>query len=498
MNQYQQQTKVTLPDAVASDNARRQTVPSSSGNLLTAALASGKVQLILVAGITLFAALLRFYKLGAWSFWGDEILSVVNIDDGFNYNILRQSLGLSLIQVAISKLGVTEWSARLAPALIGVFSIPILYLPIRRVTGSAVALLAVLFLALSPWHLYWSQNARYYTLLLLFYTLALLTFFIGVEEDRPLYLLLSLLFLGLAARESLLALFLAPVLGAYMLLLVLLPFQKPPSFRHLPRLGLLLVPLLLFAVIFAWPYLRNLPAWFRGFGRVNNSPIWIAAGVIYYVRLVTVCFAAGSAIYLITRKPRDRSARVGLLLILSAVIPVAALMLLSTFHYTANRYVFITLVSWLLLAAIGIDALIRHTTDRARWLAVAALLLLLIDPLGEALLYYNYQNGNRDDWRAAFAYVEERMAPGDRVVVSHQQLAGYYLGLNTAPFSRIDLSQLHDANSTTWLIEDLTVAELHPEAYHWLRNEAQLVAVFDVSVQARIYLLRVYRYGPAP
>ena len=56
--------------------------------------------------------------------------------------------------------------------------------------------------------------------------------------------------------------------------------------------------------------------------------------------------------------------------------------------------------------------------------------------------------------------------------------------------------ELAGAQETTWFIEDMTVGELHPEAYHWLRNEAQLVAVFDVYVQVRNYLLRVYRYGP--
>lgn len=491
MNQLKQ--NMTANDAGA---AHAQTMSPPAGAALTTSLSSRKVRLLLLAGITLIAALLRFYKLGAWSFWGDEILSVVNIEDGFNYNLLRQSLGLSLIQVAIGRLGVSEWTARLAPALIGIVSIPILYFPIRKIAGSAAALLTMLFLALSPWHLYWSQNARYYTLLLLFYTLALLTFFVGVEEDRPLYLLLSLLFLGLAARESLLALFLVPILGAYLLLVALLPFQKPPSFRRLPRLALLLLPLLIFAIIFAWPYLRHLPAWFRGFGRVNNSPTWIAAGVIYYVRLAIVCFAAATAVYLLTLKRRDRRARIGLLLGVNAALPVAALMLLSTFHYTANRYAFITLVSWLLLAAIGVVELVRHTTNGKRWLAAGALLLLLLDPLSEAALYYRYQNGNRDDWRTAFAYVQENMAPGDRVVVPHQQLAGYYLRQDTLPFSRFDLSQFDDAQHTTWLIEDLTVVELYPEAYQWLRNEAQLVAMFDVSVQARTFVLRVYRYSP--
>ena len=56
-----------------------------------------------------------------------------------------------------------------------------------------------------------SQNARFYTLLLLFYSLALLAFLIGLEENPPAYLLFSLGLLGPAARERLLALWPYPL-----------------------------------------------------------------------------------------------------------------------------------------------------------------------------------------------------------------------------------------------------------------------------------------------
>lgn len=447
------------------------------------------------------SVILRFYKLGAWSFWGDEMLSVAGIEDGFNFNIIRKSLALTLIELSVNRLGVSEWSARLVPALIGVVSVPVLYFPIRKMLGRAVGLLSVLLLAISPWHLYWSQNARFYTLLMLFYVLALLLFYLGLEHDRPFYLLGSVLFLGLAARESLLALFLVPVLGSYLLLVAVLPVEKPAGFSRLRRFGILLIPGLLVAAYFAWPYITHLPEWFRGFSRVNNSPIWLAAGMAYYVRLSTVCMAAGGAAFLLLRRRGGLRLRAGLLLAVSVLLPLLLLMVLSTFHYSANRYVFVTLPSWLILAAVGGVELFRTANNAAngldpRWLAVGALLFLLVDPLGEAALYFQYQNGNRDDWRSAFAYINARRAPEDRVVAPQREVAEYYLGERASHFAQIDLAQIEAAEQTVWFVENMNAADLYPDVIQWVQREAELRRVFDVAVQARTFKMRVYRYIP--
>lgn len=472
--------------------------------IINSAFSTTHVQVVLLAAVTLLAAALRFYKLGAWSFWGDEILSVAEVNDGFNFNIIRKSLALTLIELSITWLGVSEWSARLVPALIGVVSVPVLYFPIRKMLGRAVGLLSIVLLALSPWHLYWSQNARFYTLLMLFYALALLLFYLGLEGDRPLYLLGSVLFLGLAARESLLALFLVPVLGSYLMLVIVLPVKKPAGFSHLRRLSVLLIPGLLVAAYFAWPYMTTYRLdWLQGFSRTNNPPIWLAAGVAYYVRLSTVCMAAGGAAFLLLRRKGDRRQRAGLLLSVSALLPLLLLMVLSTFHYSANRYVFATLPSWLILAAVGGVELLRWTANNARngldprWLAAGALLFLLVDPLGEAALYFQYQNGNRDDWRAAFAYIDARRAPEDRVVAPQRELAEYYLGERASHLAQIDLAQIEAGEQTVWFVENLNAAELYPDVVRWLKREAELRGVFDVSVKARTFTMRVYRYVPS-
>lgn len=441
--------------------------------------------------IILIATLLRFYKLGEWSFWGDELITVERTNDGLFYKgVSLIALSRALTWLSLNVLETNEWSARLPAALAGIAAIPLLYFPTRRIFGPLTALLAVLLLALSPWHLYWSQNARFYTVLLLFYTLALLTFYIGIEEDRPIYLLLSLLFLGVAMMERLSALLLMPVIIAYLLVIVLLPGEKPVGLR-LRSLAILFAPGLIGGLILALPYLRDPARWWSTMGWINNNPLWIFAGVVYYIGIPTICIGGISGLYFLGRKERGP-----LLMILGAIIPWLAVMIISLFQYTANRYVFVALPCWLILAALGAKELLLHTQKNARLLAASVVAILLLAPLSENLLYYKYQNGNRDDWKSAFAYIRQQKAPDDLVFVPIRSLGEYYLQEEVIKLETVDITQLPATAQKIWFIEDSHVAAKWPQHLAWFRTNAMQVAQMDVHVQARNYKMRVYLYDP--
>ncbi|MCB0189688.1 MAG: glycosyltransferase family 39 protein, partial [Caldilineaceae bacterium] len=405
--------------------------------------------------------------------------------------------GVSLIAVSriltwlsLNVLETNEWSARLPAALAGIAAIPLFYFPTRRIFGPWTALLAILLLALSPWHLYWSQNARFYTVLLLFYTLALLTFYIGIEEDRPSYLLLSLLFLGLAMMERLSALLLMPVIVAYLLVIVLLPGEKPAGLR-LRNLVILFAPGLIGGLVLALPYLRDPARWWSTMGWINNSPFWIFAGVVFYIGIPTICIGGISGLYFLARKERAP-----LLMILGAVVPWLAVMVISLFQYTANRYVFVALPCWLILAALGAKELFQHTEKSARLLTTGALAILLLAPLTEDLLYFKYQNGNRDDWKSAFAYIKQQKAPDDLVFVPIRAVGEYYLQEKVTKLETVDITRLPATEQKIWFVEDTDVATKWPQVLAWFRANATQVAQMDVHVQARNYRMRVYLYDP--
>lgn len=450
-----------------------------------------RFQYLLLTGITLLAGVLRFYKLGVWSFWYDEIYTLRDVGNMLSIGALDQQFSRLLIYLAVNALGTSEFTARLVPALMGILTIPVLYFPTRKIFSPAVALIAALFLAVSPWHLYWSQNARFYTTLLLFYTLALFVFYFAIERDRPLYLVVFLVLLGLAVQERLFAVFMVPIVAGYLLALKFLPFEKPTGLNA-RNIWMLIIPVILIGLAASYKFMSNPEKWLAGFGWVNNNPFWLMGGVVYYIGLAILCMGSVGGWFLLQQKNRA-----ALLLALAATFPILAILALSPIQYTANRYAFIALTSWLILAAAGVWELVQRVEKSAWVLALGVLLILLLEPVSETVLYYRYQNGNRDNWKSAFTLINRYKEADDKVVVTNTLLGDYYTeGKDTINYRALDLEDLPMDGRRYWFVEDNNVGDKSPATLHWLQENADLKAVFDVHVRARVFKMRVYLYEP--
>jgi uncharacterized membrane protein len=448
-------------------------------------------QYLLLAAITIFAALLRFYKLGEWSFWYDEIFTLRDVGRIFDLSITDQQLSRWLIFSAVDTIGTSEFSARLVPALVGVISVPILYFPTRKMFSVPTAMVFALFLAVSPWHLYWSQNARFYTTLLLLYSLSLFLVYFGFEEDKPWYLVFALVLLGLAVLERLFAVLLVPVVASYLILLKILPFEKPPGLRW-RNLWILLAPTLLIGIVGSYQFISNPVKWLENFGWINNNPVWILSGIAFYIGIPFICIGLVAAGYFLLKKQRSV-----LLLSIGAGLPVIVIMAMSMFQYAANRYVFVSLTAWLILSALGTWELLRQSQGRTWLLASGVLLLLLVFPMGENVLYYQYQNGNRDDWKGAISLVNEMKAPGDMVIVTEERIGNYYLGDDSSyHYTYLDYDDLDESGHRYWFVVDNNLGEKYPEILQWVESHGQLIDNKDVVVRARNFQMRIYLYDP--
>lgn len=453
-----------------------------------------KLQLLLLTVITLLATGLRFYKLGAWSFWGDEWITIRRATSEYAGLVDLPSVSMIATHFALEFLGIGEWSARVAPAVLGLLTIPILFFITRALFDSTTALMASLLLAISPWHIYWSQNARFYTALLLFFTLALFFFYLGLEKDRPLFLLASLLFLGLAIKERHLAAFLGPIAFLYVFLIYALPFEKPAGFRA-RNLLLFFGPGVVAAAGLVYSNLvLNAERWDNAFGFINNNPIWILGGVVFYITIPLACAGAFAALYLLKKKNRA-----GLLLTLTAAVPLLGVLFLSLFQYTANRYVFISLTSIVILAAICIKELLARVPAESRLLAYGAMLILILAPLGDNFLYYQYQNGNRDDLRGALNLIKKRAEPNDHIATTHSELADFYMQKNTNSMQYLEdnmqeIEAIEADQERIWFVLDLTAPAKTPKLNRWVQEHAQFVAHRDVTVGARTFPMKIYLY----
>jgi hypothetical protein len=192
-------------------------------------------------------------------------------------------------------------------------------------------------------------------------------------------------------------------------------------------------------------------------------------------------------------KVRDRSV---LLLSIAALVPLLAVMALSIFQYAANRYVFVSLTSWIILASLAFHELRASIKGDPRIFLVGILLVMVLEPLSEDFLYHQYQSGNRDNWKAAFELIEDNIWPEDRVVVTEPLLGDYYMAAETVGIGSLDIDALSTSEGRVWFVEDNNLANKFPKKMRWIEKNAQLISNFDVTVRARLFKMRVYLYDP--
>lgn len=452
---------------------------------------------VLLGGVALFALGMRLFDLGRWSLWIDEVYEIHYAQEAMRNLSAITRPSLLVIGGLISSLGVSEWSARLGPALIGVLSIILLFFPFRKLFGRWTALLAVVLIALSPWHLHWSQNARFYTSLLLFYNLGLLIFFFGLERNKTLLLLFSFIALGLAVLERKMALFIVPVVGVYLLALLALRMELPAGVNRRNVIALSLPIALLglwqvYSVAFAGgePFYAKFMILFLGH---EHSPVRVGLSIVSDLGLPLFIMALAGGFFLL----RKRS-RAGIFLLASAVVPVVLLVAGAPFAQTFSRYVFLALPSWALLAAYAMVSLLRQVKGEYRWLALGVLAIMLIEPVSQDLLYYTAQNGNRQDWKGAFAVVEKGWQAGDEVVTTRTEIGEYYLpGMPVTWTQGLKPKNIPKAGQRVWFVIDDRTGFVSPELNSFLQNNTRLVSVNDVYIPGLPMIMRVYLYDPA-
>lgn len=464
------------------------------------------MQYVWLVLITLLAAVLRFHKLGEWSFWFDEISTinrasahysdlhglVQNIPPAVNW----LPLSVILTGFVMHTLGVSEWSSRLIPAVIGIISIPSIYFPTKKEFGTVVGLISVLFLAVSPWHIEWSQNARFYSSLMLLYMLASFAFYYAIENDRPILMYLFLVLLYLAASERITALVLVPVVILYLLLLKILPFEKPAGLR-LRNLIIIFLAGAAFILYEIYSFVStgdsSLLETFLIFSPNRGpDPARLLSYILFNIGIPVACLAFFGGIYLLMKKSRS-----GLFFFLGAVIPIGLLLIANSFMYTDERYAFITLPSWIILGALATREIFSETRNPSKVLAIGVLVLLLANAVYGDLMYFLEDNGNRLDWRKGFELIQERSVDGDLFVSYWPDLGTYYLGKDVLSLNDVNPELITSAGGhRVWFVIDNFAIWSASKTSRWVERHCELITSDEMFVNGT-KLLRIYLCEPA-
>jgi 4-amino-4-deoxy-L-arabinose transferase-like glycosyltransferase len=441
--------------------------------------------------ITAVAVALRLYRLGRWSFFHEEMYMLQALENPNSYRLTWPRISLALIDLSTRVFGTSEWSTRLAPALIGALSVPILYALVNRTFDRRTAWISALLLAVSPWHLTWSQSARFYSSVMLLCTLATFALFWAIERDRPAFILAFYALLFVATTERAFSLLVVPAVAAYLVLLWIMPLERPRGLRA-RNLVLLSLPVVLWAGRDAYRLLGGewftLSETFELFaGEVTSNPLRLSSATAYQLGIPLICTGVGGGICLLTRKSRQ-----GLLVLMGAVFPLFTLSLLSLFVPTRNRYAFLVLPFWIILAASSVTEMLAALAPRRKVLGWTVLAVLLLGALSQCFLYYTFESGDRSNWRAAFDIVRQEKLANDAIWSTYPELGAYYLDQDVESVADLDADARVTHSERNWFVIDEATRQNQTAAYRWIRENCALFDVIPGHSTARNLRLDIY------
>ena len=399
------------------------------------------------------------------------------------------------VNFSMSIAGANEWGARLIPCIVGIGSIPLVFMIGRCIFNARVGIFAATFVAFSSWHLLWSQNARHYIFTFFFGALAAWTFFLALERNRLRFLFISLgatILLILCHMPSGL---IVPAFAGY-----IIGFWGGKIFREQPaglRLGNLIIfflPLAAPLLLLALPSFRA--ALFSGWGLNEwaRSPFYILFTVVHGLSVPV----AVAAFFTAFTRPMNRAAW---FLICYAGIPLILLLIASQLFNVAGYYLFFTAPAYFLLAAIGCDRIwvAKHIPIMLRCMLPG---VIMITMLSQVYIYFRVENGGRAKWREAFETIRTDMRAGDLVVASIPQVGEYYLReRETIALEGVmeDIQRFEQMwkskGQRVWFVLDaatLNVLDSGEQFRRWVRLRSRLIRTHPVSARAKNRTINVY------
>ena len=451
--------------------------------------------------ISFVAILLRIYRLGEWSFWEDEIFSVQHAllvnKDGLKAIDSPHPLYYLCIAPVFRRYGVREATARSVSAVVGALSIPLFILALQLQTseGLMTSLLLGALLALSPWHIYWSQNARFYTMTFLFQGLALLNLYQAVETGQWSSLVFYLLFYALATLAHETSFLTVIIAGVYFAELDLFSLQR---FNHLSLLQMavaLLLPMFLtgatYLIVGGGLHKRTKTIkqqWQIHYGKRQASPLRILSGALRYISIPVVFTAALSFGYGYVHPDP-----LGLLTLAIMLTPIAVVLVGSMFAYAANRHMLLALLGFL----IATSRFIHATFHESAWLGFALILVVLGTMLDDLLLYYRIQHGNRPKWKDVLQEVRKNIDHSDQIYSTSPHIVQYYLKRYTRWLFEQEAASLEQLPCRAWFVVDRTEEYLPSSVQEWLHQHTKVIRSEEVRYHMSTWMVTVRLYEPA-
>jgi 4-amino-4-deoxy-L-arabinose transferase-like glycosyltransferase len=494
----------------------------TSGGETTAATGErpGLSPAVIILALTLIALALRFWRLGDWNFEATEMFTLRDsLRPRWNNS---RPLGYLLNYYLVGPFRpLDELGLRILPALFGVLAVPALYLVARRLTGTRAALLSALLLTFSALHVFYSQFARYWSLVFLLCAVYPYAFYLGIRDGNRRALAVGIVAVILAVLAHPVSILLVGGPAIWLAITYVRPryLKQAWSYRSF-RWGVAVAVVLAGAAIArVVPLLHD---WITmhdknpGMGQFLLGPkkgpgVKQAVLLTAYFEGLTIpiVLAGALGVYLLWRE-RDRN--LGVFLVSLGVFPLAFIALLSARTPVSTYYLLPTAPVFFLGAGVFVERLFRIEWGlRPRWLVPTALLVMML-VAGMPTLVSQYRNGRRFDFRAAAHWLESRVTPSDVIYSDQPMVLDHYMTGPAVQKLRANPVPLRDAmgevrrsgGEALWVVAPAPAhafrTNLKPGGLaDWLYNNCQMRNMFGRGrLDFRQQYLQVYRCPPVP
>ncbi|MGE5262200.1 MAG: glycosyltransferase family 39 protein [Acidobacteriota bacterium] len=420
---------------------------------------------ILLIVIVLIGAALRVVRLNLQPLWWDEGYSLFFATRDFATMLARTAVDIhpplyyAVLQAWMVLFGKSDVTVRLLSVVIGVAAIPLVYALTHKLSGSRrVAITATVLLALSPLHIYYSQEVRMYGLVTLlclgsmYLFVRLLTLTPGTFQTT----LFALAYIVVSAAALYTQYYAAFILAAQVIaILILIPRHTCGTSRSLLHwlaawvsIGALYLPWVVYAGPKLYTYvtakvtheayspldpftyaIQHLVAF--SIGHVTDWS-WLLPASILLVALAFIGLVSLRAAVHATLPanspagtPASQPAPHMLLLSLYLLIPLALGFLVNLvypFHPIHNeRLLLLAAPALYVLAAFGIDLLWKRRA------IFGALALFTVTVISATSLYdfYTVPRYPNDDYRPLISNLQSLSQPGDILLAIYPWQIGY-------------------------------------------------------------------------
>jgi len=435
--------------------------------------------------LTVFGFFLRFYNLGFNSLWLDEaatntfaVMSIPDIWKATASGEFNPPL-FYWIEHLMLMLGNNEVALRFVPALLGVLTIPLIYFAGKEFMDRNVGIIAAAAFAFSPFLIFYSQEARVYSMMLFFVAFAMVFYFKALKtNDLKNWALFGILS-ALAFWSHFYAFVIIAALIFYALMMQITNIQK--NIQNLKMIALSIIlfvilcfPLILLAIQLFITRTSSTPAFgIQGLGIISETFRQLSGYSDISMILFILLFLIGiiQAFFIDKNK--------GIFLVTLTTLTFVISFILSYKMPMVPRYLIFFNTVFFIGVAISYKIFYSIINNRGVVYGFIAFLVIISAPV-----LVNYYSGySKDDWRGFSGQLQQMTKPGDLIVVVpgyvSMPLNYYYSNVSDQTFEigansgkELEVINAGKGNNTVYYIVTGDISAVNPngDAIAWLNE----------------------------